>query len=78
MGTWNGIESREDPEDTVKRLHHTASNPGPSHHEALAAISKLQRYPQDIDLCSAHKLGGNLIVFGHDTRLESHSKHENK
>ncbi len=44
VGTWNGIESREDPEDTVKRLHHTASNPGPSRHEALAATKISSRH----------------------------------
>lgn len=57
-----GDENPEDAEDEE-------ITPRPTRREALAAISSLQRYVQDIDTSYAREFETNLVSFGHQTRL---------
>ena len=54
------LENTKDHEDIV---------PHPTHHEALAAVSTLQRYVQDIDTPYAQDFKPTLVSFGHQTWL---------
>ena len=55
------LEDTKDHEDIV---------PHPTHHEALAAVSTLQRYVQDIDTPYAQDFKFTLVSFGHQTWLD--------
>ncbi|KAJ3965147.1 hypothetical protein EV361DRAFT_966999 [Lentinula raphanica] len=71
----NAVHAREDSEinggdDDADNDYPVASDPCPSRRKALAAVSTVQRYIQDMDEPFAWKLEGLPASFGRQARLE--------